>query len=147
MRRMSTTHWFRALALATLILGASAAPAAAQEFVDVTAVTFDRVAHLCGESTASGCVVVSGTITCAATGPAELVDVSIRQRGIDGISNLDLLDFPCSTQPRPFTAIAETFGCGFPGERTGCFKPGPATVSATVSGVVVAEARVLVRPG
>ena len=144
MRRHVPRRWLQSLALAGVVLGASAAPATAGVFVEVTAITFDRVAHLCGDIRTSGCVIMTGTITCAETGLAELVSVELRQREIRGTDNLDLLDFACSTEPRTFTVIAETFGCVF-GERAGCFRTGPGTVEASVSGQVLTTERVLVK--
>ena len=109
---------------------------------------FDRAAHLCGDSTASGCVILSGTLTCAETGLAELVSVTLQQRGLVGTDNPDLLDFACSPEPRSFNVIAETFGCDAPARpSTECFRPGPAVVEASVSGVVLTQGTVRVRKG
>ena len=144
MRRSPLPRWLRSVALAGVVLGAGATPASAGAFVEVTDITFDRVAHLCGDIKTSGCVIMTGTITCAETGLAELVSVELRQREIRGTDNLDLLDFACSTEPRTFSVIAETFGCVF-GERAGCFRTGPATVEASVSGQVLTTERVIVK--
>jgi hypothetical protein len=145
MSRNRMPRWMRSIAIAGMVLGASAAPVHAQEFVNVTDVSFDKVAHLCGESTASGCVRLTGTITCESTGLADLVEVFLRQRDLQGADNLDLLDFACSTEPRAFTAIVEFDGCGFPETRAGCFRPGPALARAFLSDELVAEERVIIR--
>jgi hypothetical protein len=129
----------RSLFLAGVIAAASAGTVAASDhFVEVTDVTFSG-AEMCGTATKSACVVITGTMTCAEEGPAELVNMEITQRGLRGTDNLDLLDFACSTEPREFTAIAETFGAGL-------FRPGRARVTASLSGTVIASDTIRIRP-
>ena len=144
MTLVRTSRWVRSIALAGIVLGASTAPVAAQEYVNVTEVTFDKVAHLCGEGSASGCVRLTGTITCEAEGLANLVEVFLQQRSIEGADNLNLLDFACSTEPRAFNVAVEFDGCGAPESRAGCFKPGRALARAFVGSDLVAEERVVV---
>jgi hypothetical protein len=86
-------------------------------------------------------------MTCDATGPAEWVEVFLTQGKVTGGDNLDLLDFACSTEPRPFVDTPETEGCDVPftGKREGCFRPGRATVRAYIRGVLIAEETVFIR--
>jgi hypothetical protein len=129
-----------------LSLGISQA-VAGQEYVTVTNVTIDKVAYLCGETTESGCVRLTGTLTCETTGLAQLIDLFIQQRDLSGVDDLDLLDFACSTEPRSFNVAVESGGCdpGVP-PPNGCFRPGRATVQAVVfRGLVLAEQSVRIR--
>ena len=125
--------------LAGLLAAASgSAVAASEHFVEVTDITFAS-AEMCGDEAKNDCVVMTGTITCAEEGPAELVEVSLVQRDLRGVDNLDLLDFACSTQPRTFTVVAEElFGREF--------RPGRATVTARVDGTVIASETIRIRP-
>jgi hypothetical protein len=140
----------RSIALAFVMVGGTASVVHADEVVvTVTAVTIERNAALCGELAASGCVRLSGTMTCDATGPAEWVQFYVTQRNTSGLDDLDLLDYACSTEPRSFIVTAETFGCDAPFQRnaTGCFRPGPAQVRAVAMdrNVVVLEQTVFIR--
>jgi hypothetical protein len=149
MGRQRIRRSIASLALGAALAGASFGVAAADPvYVTVTDVTFDRVATLCNEFAASGCVRLTGTITCAEAGLPVLVEIFLRQGDITGGDNLDLLDFACSPVPRAFLVHVEFDGCSVPGIRNpaGCFKPGPATAVAQVfRGEVLTEQRVLVR--
>jgi hypothetical protein len=135
------------LGLASALMIGMSGSGAAQEYVAVTNVTFDPVAQLCIEGAAAPCVRVTGTLTCASTGLAQLVDIFVVQRDQDAVNNLDLLDFACSTEPRAFSATAETDGCDpIGGDKAGCFRPGRATARAVVfRGPVVAEETIRIR--
>ena len=146
MDRHRVLRWVTSIALAGMLAGSTVGPVAGQEIVTVSSITFDRVAHLCGQTTASGCVRLTGTMTCASAGFAQLVNVFLDQRGLIGLDNLDLLDFACSPEPRSFTVVVENEGCGFTNTPAGCFRPGPATVRAVVfRGPVITEQSVLIR--
>ena len=121
--------------LALALLAAAPAAAMAEEFVTVTSVTIDPVATLCETR---GCVIVTGTITCDGVGAAELVNLDVYQGRVQGFDDFDLLDFACSTEPRPYTIVAENY-------LDQRFHPGRATAVASIDGSVVASATVRTR--
>jgi len=147
----STLRVLRPAALGFLLVLVSTGAATSGEPgpVNVTDVTLDRVAYLCGDAAVSACAVVTGTITCDAAGPARTVHLVLSQRGVSGTDNDDLLDFACSTQPTPFGVVVESLVCdaGFVNNPTGCFKPGLASVRATLEGAPIAAQRTLLRKG
>jgi hypothetical protein len=129
----------RSVLLAGLLAVGVVAPAIADEtLVNVTGVTIDRAAYIFGKDAPS--IRVTGTLTCDATGPAEYTEIRATQRGVSGQTNLDLLDFACTTEPRAFTAVVESF-CD-PGS---CFRRGAARVQA-VAPTLSVEQLVAVRP-
>lgn len=126
---------------AMLVLGAGL-PVAAEEIpTTVTRVTINRVAHISGKFAPS--IQVTGTLACDAAGPAEPTEQSATQHGVQGQANLDLLDFPCTTEPRPFRVVIETFGCD-ESSGAGCFRRGKALVRFSATDISV-ERRVTVR--
>ena len=127
-----------------LVAMSAGAVSADDHFVNATSVTFDTIAYINGP--ASPVVRVSGTMTCDGIGPAIEVFVDISQRQATGSSNFMLLDFPCSTEPRPFTISLEGF-CDEPYARDReCFRSGPASVVAFVpGGLTFPEQTVLLR--
>jgi hypothetical protein len=127
----------RSVALATLVMAAGTGVVSAVETVNVTSVTFDSTAVLCGGEKTNDCAIIHGEITCDATGPAELVSVVLTQRGTRATDNLDLLDFPCTTTPTEFTVVVESFG--------DLLRRGRATVIASVEGTVIATEKIQIR--
>jgi hypothetical protein len=134
------SHSRISLLLATILLLAIAAPISA---ADGTVVTIDQFARVSPEG---GTVTVTGTIACDAEVGEVNLAVQVTQGGLVGTDNLDLSPFPCSETPRGFFAVAETFDCT--GGPQDCFRPGKASVeiSTIPDDVVVATARIVVRP-
>ena len=100
----------RSGAIAALLALTMAAPAMAEDdAVTVTSVKLDRTGYLSGSLSAT--VRITGTITCAATGPADLTTTIARQRRAVGQDNLDLYWFPCTTTPQPFSLVVESLTC------------------------------------
>jgi hypothetical protein len=121
-----------------LVILTFSVPANADEGLTIT---IDRFARL---SPMRGTVTVTGTIAC------DTDEVHLRLRVTQGdlseTDNLDLSPFACSSTPRAFAAVAESFGCdGTPGT---CFRPGKAQVelSTIPADTLVAAGRVVVRP-
>ena len=133
------SHGRLSLFLGTFLVLAIAAPISAAEATEVTIDQFARV------SPEGGTVTVTGTIACDVAGEVNLA-VQVTQGGLVGTDNLDLSPFACSTTPRPFFAVAETFDCT--GVPQACFRPGKATVEITTipDDVVVTTGRIVVRP-
>jgi hypothetical protein len=108
-------------------------------------VTIDRVVTHCTEgATTSGCAVVTGTMTCDGVGPAFEVNIRLTQRDASGVTNSDLLDFACSTEPTPFRVFIESFYCDTPNDPD-CYWPGRATATATFRGTVLAQETVRIK--
>lgn len=112
---------------AAALLLALAVPAAAfEEEVSVTHVTINRVAYILGSPSAS--IRVTGTIACAANGPADFTSIRATQRGVEGTDNWDLYWFPCTLAPQAFSAVVESLQCDEADASDTCFRRGKARV-------------------
>jgi hypothetical protein len=124
---------------AMLVILAFSVPARADEGLTITIYRFARLSPM------RGTVTVTGTIACDAEDEVHL-RLRVTQGDLSETDNLDLSPFACSTTPRPFGAVAESFGC--PDMRGLCFRPGGAQVelSTIPADTLVAAGRVVVRP-
>jgi hypothetical protein len=129
--------------LTALLLIAFAAPVAADDdVVAVSGITIDPIAYL---TPSSASIVVTGTIACESSGPADYTSTSAQQRSVSGSDNWDLYWFPCAVAPSPFTVIVESFDCD-EFSTDGCFKRGRARVEVRGSdNELLATRRVFVR--
>lgn len=123
---------------AVLVILAFSVPASADEGLTIK---IDRFARL---SPMRGTVTVTGTIACD-TGVVHL-RLRVTQGDLSETDNLDLSPFACSSTPRAFGAVAESFGCD--GTPATCYRPGIAHVelSTIPDDALVAAGRVVVRP-
>lgn len=142
MNARATRRVLLSAVLGGLMAASTVGAVSADEFVNATSVTFDKIAYIYEAGTPA--VVVSGTMTCDATGPAVEVYVNITQRQATGYSNSELLDFACSTEPRAFTITLEGW-CDDEVRDPECFRPGRATIRAYVGGITLTEETVLIK--
>jgi hypothetical protein len=146
-RRWVSNRVIRSALLAAIVALTSAATlAVAESYIAVTDVTLDPVAHT--SRTSNGVVVVSGTIACSSDGEvSERLVLTLTQRGATGTDNLEFEGYICATEPSSFRVPLEyatpcPIGSRFPQCH---FTAGPALLRATVDGVLLAEAQVLIR--